>query len=360
MNVWLLLLVCIFLTRVLINKSVTDRKKSDKAFLIISGIMIVFVMGSRYATATGSGDINNYYRMYINAANMSWKGCFESENIEWGYLLLNKILVKIVKWPQFIMYLEASFVTFFMLRAIYKYSDNVFLGLMCYFSVGTFIFALTGFRQSIAFSICLYAVDFLINKKHIRFIILVLLAMTIHQTAVVFFSVLLFTKAEMKRNYIFMLIVLIIGLSFTADKLMSLGNDVFEREYLTEFKGNLKGGLINISIYSFAVFMYILNDYKNLKNIDRIGMIFIYIGIMGIGLYIMRFKSLVIERISLYFLEVIPILMSNGLARMRVKHRNDRLRVVLFSYACLILLFIYRVYTTIGMNYRFFWQTGIT
>ena len=89
-------------------------------------------------------------------------------------------------------------------------------------------------------------------------------------------------------------------------------------------------------------------------------MIFIYIGIMGIGLYIMRFKSLVIERISLYFLEVIPILMSNGLARMRVKHRNDRLRVVLFLYACLILLFIYRVYTTIGMNYRFFWQTGIT
>ena len=356
MDVWLSMFLVIFMARFLINKADKNPETRDKKFLIFAGVVIVFVMGSRSATVTSSSDVNNYYRWYLNAPKTSWGDCFEHENIEAGYLLLNKFLASVIRWPQFIVYFEATFVTFFALRAIYKYTESVFIGLICYLCMGNFIFALTGFRQAIAISICLYAIDFLIEKKNIRFVILVLLARTIHQTAIVFLPIVVFANWKLDWKRILLMVIIMVILSISMEKIMQIGNEAFEREYTDEFVGNFIGGIINLMIYGLAVFLPILNNYSILGSLARKLSALISIGIIGIGVYAMRFQSLVVERIALYFIMVMPLLMTHGLTYVRMKNANQKKLMQITACTLLILLFMYRVDSTIGAEYTFFWE----
>jgi transmembrane protein EpsG len=238
--------------------------------------------------------------------------------METGFLLLNWLIARVIKWPQFIIFFQAAFCIGVTLRFIYKYSEDVLLSVLGFMSFGLMQFYLTGFRQSFAIAICLIALEFAFKKKFMGFILSVIIAASIHQTAIVFIPVYWIVKIGLTKLYALVDLIAILILSQIVPRIISLGNEVFDREYQNILEGNNLGGMINILIGTgvLVVMFYQSDRYKNFE-ISGKGITnsiqplsgFFHLTTIGIGIYALRYQAQVLERISLYFTPSLFILL---------------------------------------------------
>lgn len=71
------------------------------------------------------------------------------------------------------------------IKALKLFSIDVLMSVFLFFATAQFVYFFSGARQMIAIAICFYAVRYVIEKKTCKYILLVLLAMSFHVTAVV-------------------------------------------------------------------------------------------------------------------------------------------------------------------------------
>lgn len=348
MVVWIALLIWLTLVKGYLGNLLTDKNK--KLFLLLSGIGIIFVMGARYANPSMRGDLNNYARMYLKMRMIPLNEVLLNSNIEPGYLLLNKICSIVFPWSQSIFFIEAFICVYFTFRFIYWNSNDVYLAVLMYLAQGLFIFELTGFRQAIAISLCLYSIEFIKKKNVFDFFITITFACSFHTTAIVFFPMYYIVnfRPSLKNGILY-------GMGYyillkMIPSLLLWGSDLTGSDYSTASTwGNFTGPAINIIIY--VVSMWLIFRKNNIKyEIENWKW---NMAILGLIVYLLRFISLPFERISFYFSastivtipdRIIPVFSDNS------KKIAYILVVFLLSF-----LFLYRIQSTAGTNYRFFW-----
>ena len=347
------LLIVIVLLLIILAKIVSFRNTSistQKKFLIFTGIIIVVVFSIRNAEVDIGSDLNNYYRLYCRAIESSSLVDFLKNNpFEKGYLLLNWILSRLIKWPQFILLFQSAFCISITFRFIYRYSNNMFMSVLGFMSFGLMQFYLTGFRQSIAIAICLLALEMAEKRKLLSFIVFSALAISIHQTSIVFIIVYVLVRIPVNKLTVLLDVSLILILSKVIPELIEFGNEVFEKSYAGVFTGNLTGGLINILIAFLILFVMVIqlksrykhNIYLNYNDVEKpynnvlkitnksaINYKFMHILIIGIGFYIMRYNALVLERISFYFTPVMFILLPQVIENGFTKESKKILQII--------------------------------
>lgn len=347
----------------LVSKGTFFNNDSDRAkrnFLIFAGILLVAFFGCRNATIDLGSDLNNYYRLFDRAiTSESFEAFSATSTMETGYLWINWLLARVIKWPQFIIFFQAAFCIGVTLRFIYKYSEDILLSVLGFMSFGLMQFYLTGFRQSFAISICLIALEFALKKKFIAFILSVLIAVSIHQTAIVFIPVYWIVKIGLTKLYALVDLLAILVLSQGVPRIISLGNEVFDKEYQGTFTGNSLGGIINILIglTVFAVMFYQSDRYKNhkisgkgIKNSIQPLSGFFHLTAIGTGIYAFRYQALVLERISLYFTPSLFILLPHIINNSFTKDGKKILKP-LFVFAMVFLAW-WRLH---NYSYEVFW-----
>lgn len=348
MIVWCSLIIYVVLLRIVFYKNFNS-KRTQKLFLILAGIGIVFIMGSRYANISLRGDLNNYFRLYYNASHMSLEELLNISTMEYGYIVFNKILSTIIPWNQMIIYAEAIICVYAISRYIYINCKDPFLGILFYICHGFMIFQLTGFRQAIAMSICLLSIEFIKNNNPLKFVITILFAMSFHSTAIIFLPTYIFLKNKVNFKNIIIYFILCGSLAMISPYLLELGSFITGTDYTGEgFNGSLIGPIINITIFLLGLKL----SYKfNEKIIEPWKFNMTYIALI---LYLIRFISLPFERISFYFVPGAIVLLVDGI--INIKNKKNREYMYIWISIISIILFLYRVYSTIGINYRFFWE----
>lgn len=350
MLVWAGMLIAILLVKAWYGELYSDEKK--KKFLYWSGAIIVLVAGSRLASRRGLGDINNYYRLYEKILETEFEDIFSESLMEPGYLLFNKVLSVIAPWPQAILYAEALICVAFTFRFIYKFCPDVFLGVIGYLSQGLFIFELTAFRQGIAISICLFALEFVQKRKFIPFLATVAIAYMFHNTAIVFLPFYFIAKFRPTLLNALYYMVGTFLLFWLAPSLMSVGSNVTGSDYNQALiKGTLLGPIINISIYALTLFFIfvIAKDNKAVHDFDlnwKWNMT-----IFGLIVYLLRFVSVPFERISFYFCASTMVLLPFGIETAFKKQESDK--TTLNSLYIILSVALYYVRFS-GINYEFF------
>lgn len=346
MTVWIGLIVWIFIAKSLSGNIITDKGK--RKFLILVGIVLILIMGFRYADISSRGDLNNYARLYTRIRDVEWKDVIGYNGMEPGYLILNKLFSMFFPWTQSIIFIEAIICVLFTFRFIYKFSNNVYLAVLLYLAQGPFIFQLTGFRQAIAMSICLFAVEFIEKRKLFKFLLLVGLACTFHATAVVFipFYFIANFKPNFKTTAIYVIYYILL-LRF-APQLLSLGSDLTGSDYNTAaYWGNITGPLINLFFYALTLVLALFLS----RRWEKKGNWKWNMTLLGVIMYLLRYVSMPFERISFYFssgIEVyLPELISDAIVE-----KEKKLVYYGLMWICII-LFLVRAKTTIG-PYTFF------
>ena len=278
----LILIITLLIFIVKLTIFADNSEYTRKKFLLFSGVIMIIAFSIRNADANMGSDLNNYYRLYKRAIETPSLSVFLSVNpFEKGYLILNWLLSRVIKWPQFILFFQSAFCIGVTFRFIFKHSKDVLVSVLGFMSFGVMQFYLTGFRQSIAISICLIALEMAENRKLIKFIILTALAISIHQTAVVFVVVYILIKMPIRKFTVIVEFALVVMLAQIVPNLIALGNDVFEKDYAGAFTGNSLGGVINvfisIAVIGLMYLQFFLNIGGNVEGRNRLSLSLIHI-----------------------------------------------------------------------------------
>lgn len=373
MTILLVGAACLLLfLRVTIYNSNSERDR--KGLLIVAGIIFVAILGCRNGQINYGTDLNSYYRAYQRAALANDIPDLISTNVyqELGYPIMCFVFSRVIRWAQFIIYFQAAFCCGVTLRYIYKHSDDVFMSVMVFMSMGLLQFYLTGFRQAFAISICLLALESSEKKHYIRTILFTLLAISFHQTAILFVPILLLVRMKITK-YSFLLDSVVFALLYRLGPwLVEMGNSMFDKNYEYHAYGNALGGLVNIIIEAFVIIAMIISiggveqgrgiKYTWNKEIEiydsnketntQISYHYFHVLFIGMVLYALRYQTTTIERVSFYYTTTLMILLPQVID----KCFSPRIKISLRMFFVFGMLFLIG-WRASSLDYIPFWDT---
>ena len=178
---------------------VLNRDNTSKGRLIISilaglGLWLVLALRSPFCgidLVGGADGSVNYLNMFLTATNYSVVQIIEGRlstfsSVEVGWFVYCKLVSLLSTDFQFFLAITAFFQIFFIGFVFYKYSGDIILSYIVYFCFGLYVMSFSGLRQSTAFTLTFFSFHFLVNKKKWLFALIVLLASSLHTSALVF------------------------------------------------------------------------------------------------------------------------------------------------------------------------------
>lgn len=313
MGVYLLQLsiICI-IALVLCAKEARKSKKIKKIFIILSFLILFCLMGFRDISV--GVDTKLYCNIYKNTSLIeSFNNLIEFKYATPFYALYNKIIYLLSSGDIRAIIISNSFIILFLIcYSIYKESENVYASIIYYI---LFYFYLQGFniaRQFIAAAFILLGFVYFEEKKKKMGILSVIIAILIHNTAIVpgaFLLLLEIIKPNIKNLKKIISLEVIIGLlsaSFISFflKIFPQYNSYFQNEifYSTSQGRKIIITLIYCAIVIVALSIMFHKEKELIKNDDfnkmfKLTMILIFAIIMGF----LGMNSILFLRVEIYF-----------------------------------------------------------
>jgi hypothetical protein len=262
------------------TQSLSASEKSILLVIIFSGFILLFAF-SAFRNNLGT-DYHNYRNLYLNLQK-------NTLDIEWLFrLFFIDFLRKISENPITFFIVSSFFINyFFIIMSIRRYSSNIPLSIIIYFSF--FYFDSYNYvRQFIAIALFLFYIPKLIQSKKYFLSILFLLILTqLHTSIVVYIPFVLLRNKQLKiKNYLIfwglslivwhMQVMKIIGIEQVTSvfstfgflgskfKLWSVGIAYFWRENMTNFQLYLRNLLFLIFLFNKSksrIYSFWLNLY---------------------------------------------------------------------------------------------------
>ncbi len=180
---WISIIICCFIE---VNFSVVkiDRLKiRTRKLSFVFLYLFILLLGILREEFLGV-DVYNYRSHYFEYGNIGFMELLKGAYFEKGYIILNKVIYIFTKdfWTfKAILY----FITFTLFSfVIYKNSKYISVSYLFYIGFGFLGFNFCILRQALSVSICFCAFQFIKEKKAVPFILSIILAATIHQTAI--------------------------------------------------------------------------------------------------------------------------------------------------------------------------------
>lgn len=157
--------------------AVMDYYSQHNIGLFLSAIVLAVVAGIRYNVGY---DYQSYYWYYQSGQN--------GERFQWGFILLNKIAhflhFSFFDFQFLFSCLTIGLLAYFLYKNIPAGISG--LGMLYYFSRFYWIRDLGQIRSSLASVICLYSIKYIRERKFLPFLLVILLAGSIHKGAYIF------------------------------------------------------------------------------------------------------------------------------------------------------------------------------
>lgn len=314
-------------------KSISLRARSWMFF--IAYLVLVVQTGLRWETGT---DWNTYFNHFELITDFSSTSPLKN-GVEYGYNILMWVMKLIFPNYSFFLIINALIFYFLIFKSFQRYSSNLFLTLMLFYTLSMGI--LGSNRQLIALAICIYAIRYAIEKKPIIFFLLIALAISFHTTAFLFI-IYYFLNREIKPLALF----LILGCSFIIGKtqlpLLVFSNigDLTGGSAATKVYFYLEGAKSVLAEYQLSIIglikriVFLSVFYYNRKKLSEM---LLYYNLMlngyiiGLAFYFLFANSLliIVSRGSLYFNMMEPILVASQICLFR-KRENKVVIVVIF------------------------------
>ncbi|MBQ6831774.1 MAG: EpsG family protein [Oscillospiraceae bacterium] len=231
---------------------------------------------------------------------------------------------------------------------IRRNSKDIPLSLTIYVCLGLFTFNMSGMRQAMAMSICLFAYEFAKRRKLIPFVITVLIAMLFHKTAMCFFP--MYFLPAMKNNlgsWLFYVFGLIACLLFI-DKIIAGYYELSGEDY-SDIATSQGGGVLVVMLYLGAIVIALYNRQILKRKSAQTALL---ATLTGFTAYIARYiGSDILERISYYYFYFVMLLIPEGFQELEDKEYE---LIKFFFILGALALYIYRLQNSMFKNFDFY------
>lgn len=155
-----------------------------KTIFLSSSFLLLFIYSSARL------NIGNDYTRYASAFSGMGKEGFSNLNYldygwEWGFNILTKIIYILTKDVRVYMTIIAAMCLAGPYYVIYKYSKSPWLSVLLYINLYFFYVTMNFMRQGVAISISLFAYEFLLKRKFLKYAAVIICAAMFHVTVLI-------------------------------------------------------------------------------------------------------------------------------------------------------------------------------
>lgn len=239
-------------------------QKSNKVNLVIIPILLLTLLAGlrdRYVGTDTWTYTQPFNPNYDNTALVL------DANVEYGYQIFVYLINYLTNDYYWYLISIALIIITLMVYSIKKYSIDYILSVYIYITFGFYTFLFNTVRQAIALAILFYGVKFFLDKKIIKYLLLVFIAALFHVSAWIMipFYFLVHSKIRFEVKAISTFISSAI-LSSMVIQYMSASNQRYEQ--YTQESEHSGGYLILLFYIVIAIFLYIFGKNLRLKNKD--------------------------------------------------------------------------------------------
>lgn len=317
------------------NKGIWKTEGYGNIIIVMIFLLLAVFVGLR----THMNDTRTYCNIYEDMASFPeiLTGFDWSLGSNPGFTLCNSIIKAIGFSTQSFLMIYSLITNGLYIRFLKRYSSNFLLSLFLFITTGVYLFTAAAIKQAFATALALYALDFAIQKKWVRFIAIILLAMTFHPYVLVYFAVplLMFTPGT-RRTYVLMFGTVVGAIIMQRYMGVIVGfTEAFGDSYsVEEFSGagvNLfRVAVCNVPLvllFWFNRALYLKSDRANslIANLTMMNGIIMFLGIFGTANYFARLAN--------FFLCTQAITIPYMLTQLKDKDRNFFTAATVVGYA---------------------------
>ena len=288
----------------------TTKKEYRWLPILVLIIPLILLAGNR-GHMNGFGDSTAYINGYLNSTKnySSIPSVLMSETKDKGFLVLTYVLRNIFG-ENYALYLTTiAAVSIVLISIIYKkYSISFFLSVFLFIASGDYIqWGYNGIRQFLAAAIVFCGISLFLNKKYISFGIIVLLASTIHLSALVVLPIIIIIqgKAWNKRTLLFLVVVILV--IFFIDQFSNFFTNLMEstqyKKEVSQFEASKGTNVLRVLVYTIPAIISLIFVQKIRELDNPIINLCVGMSIATSGFYIVSaFTSgLFLGRLTIYF-----------------------------------------------------------
>ena len=258
-------------------------------------------------------DLSRYQTHYMDCGRMGLReilGHYGSDCT--GFYILTHFLYGVTSGNYQLYIIIFGLLTFIpVIQLILKVSDHYMYSLLIYVCFGYYSFQFSGLKQALAFAILSYAFMAIIDRKPIRFYVLVLLATMIHTPAIIFAPAYLFSSLGWSSVKVFLYGVFFSIIYFQRESFARFLSEQYET--VVDFSGSIRAGGKVLMILGLVVIGLLYCDFKrSIYSMELLRFMFIAAMIQTLAVF-----GNVFERLADYYfffsILYIPLIIENPL-----------------------------------------------
>lgn len=283
-------------------------KLYDAKKIYVSGIGFLLFLEAALRDYTVGTDVYTYLRRYVTFSNTEWRNIFSAADVmmfEHGFAVFNKVLSGVSDNPRFFLMVTAFFITFSFSLKIYYNSTIPWLSFFLFITLGLFGSSMNTIRQYIALAIVLYSYDAIKENRLFRFIGLMLLASSIHTSAVIVLPMFWISKIKFNKKVITIFMITVFGMLGLAVK---YGEFLFAlcapylftySRYIGQFSISIANGAVGATIIYLAFSVLVVAELYHSR--DGARNMYIAFALMSVFLISFSFVISISARVVSYF-----------------------------------------------------------
>ena len=325
--------------------------------LSLDVFMLIFLLLLAFRGLQCGNDTVQYLRLFEKYSSKNFVALFANDTHEIGYKLLNKLIGSITDNYQFLLIITAFFCVCPIWYFYKRESEIPLLTIALFLSVAPFVMFFSGIRQSIAMSIGSFAWYAAKSKKVWLFILVILLAMQFHSSAIVLLAIYPLYYARVTKKWLWFVTPCMILIYFSRNLIFNFLFDFLWKEY----EKTAETGAVNVLILliMFAVYSYIMVDEGSLDQ-DTIALRNLLL--LSVVIQIFAMLHPLSMRMNYYFLLFVPIM----IPKIATKCKKEFAIIGKISIVVMIVYFLYYFVVTVVTDndplntypYIPFWKNG--
>ncbi len=333
----MILYICLVLWIALLGAVCRRRKRIDKytntvvyratkmqAFLAMAPI--IFFIGLRSAGADTHAYIRGYQNLPVGV-DVFFQTLVEGDS-EYGFrtfgIFIKTFLSSDYHVYLFIIALISGYAT---VSTLCRFSEDFFVSMLLFMLTGTFTYMINGIRQYMAVSLIFMGIHFILDRKMIKYFLLVLVMSTFHTSALIMLPMYFFAAGPAwNKKTIFALLCCILVIFFTSEFTSLLGSALEETKYdgiIDKFANDNGANPLRTLISAVPPILAFVNRNKMRQLKNPIMNLCANMSIMGLGISIISVvtSGIYIGRLPIYFsvcnLILLPWLIRNTCGKYR-------------------------------------------
>ncbi|HWJ78049.1 MAG TPA: EpsG family protein [Niallia sp.] len=284
---------------------------------------------------------------------------YEMQDFSWEYILINKdpgfgvlqmFLQEISNDPQLLIFVTALITNLLIGITLYKYSRMIELSFYVYITAGLFTVSMNGIRQFLAASLIFIATKYLLNGDFKKYALIVILASTIHQSALVLLPIYFIVRREAWTKVTFLLLALAIFIVMGFNQFSEMLFASLENTQYGNYSTFEEGGAnkIRVLVDSVPVIIAFLGRDK-LRKLWPKSDIIVNLSVINLIFMIIATQNWIFARFNIYFSLYNLILISWIIYLFK---ENNRKFVYYSLLVCYLIYFYYEQVIALGLYYR--------